>query len=211
MLNSYILSCVMKDIDIVQGQLNFLEIAFLLLAITAFTSKVDKKECTNNLINKRKLFNCYYILQIAGLLVIKAFSIYFHAYLYYGNDFIDLKRRNYIYTTFYFLFCIEQLFSTIMVLNFNSFYRTSWFFNTPFIILSLITFFYFVIIVTLTNSNFNIDTFNYLYFEYLENLVDAYDEENKIKIFIDCLLDFIISILYSRVIYYIFYRLSNNN
>ena len=211
MLNSYILSCVMKDIDIVQGQLNFLEIAFLLLAITAFTSKVDKKECTNNLINKSKLFNCYYILQIAGLLVIKAFSIYFHAYLYYGNDFIDLKRRNYIYTTFYFLFCIEQLFSTIMVLNFNSFYRTSWFFNTPFIILSLITFFYFVIIVTLTNSNFNIDTFNYLYFEYLENLVDAYDEENKIKIFIDCLLDFIISILYSRVIYYIFYRLSNNN
>ena len=142
------------------------------------------------------------------MLIIKAIVIYFHGFVYHSNDFLIRKEKDKIYVTFYFLFCLEQLFSTIMVLNIISFYRISWFFNTFFIILILILFFYLVVIFTLTSSNFNVDAFNYLYFEHLENIVDAYDENNKIKIFMVCMFDFILSIIYSTVIYLIFYILT---
>ena len=47
MINSYILCCFIWEIDVIQGQLNFLEIAFLFLSMAAFTSEVDNSEATN--------------------------------------------------------------------------------------------------------------------------------------------------------------------
>ena len=209
--NSYILTCFIREMDIIQGQLNFMEISFLILSIAAFTAKYDNDECASNIIRKKNFYVCHNILQISGLLLIKAIAIFFHGYVYHSNDILTRKEKDKIYVTFYFLFCIEQLFSTIMVLNFISFYRISWFFNTFFIIFCLIIFLYFTIIVTLTSSNYNIDIFKFLYFEHIENIVDAYDENNKFKIFIVCFCEFIISIIYSTLIYLIFYQLTKNN
>ena len=209
--NSYILTCFIREMDIIQGQLNFMEISFLILSIAAFTAKYDNDECASNIIRKKNFYVCHNILQISGLLLIKAIAIFFHGHVYHSNDILTRKEKDKIYVTFYFLFCIEQLFSTIMVLNFISFYRISWFFNTFFIIFCLIIFLYFTIIVTLTSSNYNIDIFKFLYFEHIENIVDAYDENNKFKIFMVCFCEFIISIIYSTLIYLIFYQLTKNN
>ena len=65
-----------------------------------------------------------------------------------------------------------------------------------------------VIILTLCNSNYQIDIFNFLYFEYFENIFDSYDENNKINIALVCFLDFIISVIYSRIVFHIFNRIS---
>ena len=208
MLNSYILCCFIRQMDIIQGQLNFLEIGFLILSITAFRTKADSSECSNSLLQNNKLYVCHYILQIVGLIIIKAVTIYFHAHVYHSNDFIDVKEHDRIYTTFYFLFCVEQLFSTIYVLNTISFYRESWAFNNIFIVFALLIFVYFAIITTLTDSNYNIDIFNFLYFEYVENIVDTYGENNKQKIFLVCILEYAITIAYSRIIFHIFDKLS---
>ena len=209
--NSYILTCFIREMDIIQGQLNFIEIAFLILSIAAFTARSDNDESMNNIIINKKLYICHYVSQISGLILIKIIAIYFHGHVYHSNDYLTRKEQDRIYVTFYFLFCLEQLFSTVMVLNLISFYRKSWFFNTFFIIFCLIIFLYFTIIVTLTSSNYNIDIFNFLYFEYLENIVDAYDEYNKTKIFIVCFIDFIVSVIYSTLIYLIFYQLTQKN
>ena len=88
------------------------------------------------------------------------------------------------------MFCIEHLFSTIVVLNFISFYRKTWLFNPFFIILTLLVFCYYVIILTLTDSNYNVDIFGFLHYEFFSNIVDAYDENNKQYFFYVCLLDF---------------------
>ena len=211
MLNSYILVCFLRKMDIIQEQLNFLEIAFLILAISAFTAKSDNKNCSNTLIQKRKLYIWHYIVQIFGLILNKTILIYFHAIWFNTNDFIDIKKVDKIYATFYFMFCIEHLFSTIIVLNLISFYRKTWFFNFYFITLSLLVFLYYTIILTLTNSNYNVDPFDFLYFESFENIVDAYDENNKQYFFAVCLLDFSTSIIYSRIVYHIFNKLSKYN
>ena len=79
-----------------------------------------------------------------------------------------------------------------------------------FLIVLAIIFFYFTIIVTLNNSNFNVDLFHILYFEFFENIVDAYDENNKMRIFYVCGVDFLASVMVSRVIYHIFDKLSKN-
>ena len=208
MINAYILCCFIRKMDVVQGQLNLLEIAFLFLSITAFTSEVDNNEGSNCLIQRRKLYVCHYIIQITGLVIIKCIGIYFHAIKFNTNNFLEKKSIDIIYTTYFFIFCIEQLFSTIVVLNLICFYRKSWFFNTSFIIIILIIFAYFVSIITLNNSNYKVDIFGILYFEFFENIVDAYDENNKMDCFLVCFIDFIFSIVYTRVVYYIFERLS---
>ena len=62
--------------------------------------------------------------------------------------------------------------------------------------------------IGLNNSNYKVDIFGILYFEFFENIVDAYDENNKMDCFLVCFIDFIFSIVYTRVVYYIFERLS---
>ena len=63
----------------------------------------------------------------------------------------------------------------------------------------------------MNNSNFKVDIFGILYFEFFENIVDAYDENNKIYCFSVCLIDFISSIVYSRLVYFIFDKLSRRS
>ena len=206
-LNSFILNYFIRHFEFKQAQLNYLEIGFLHLSITAFTSKYENKNNFNNTIQKGKLYYWHYIFQIVGLILIKSITTYFHLFIYLPNDILNTEQKDIIYCSFYFLFCIEQLFSTIIVINFISFFRKTWLFNTHFIGICLLILIYFVINITLTNSNYKVDIFNILEFEFLPNLIDAYDEQNKIFIFLVCIADLIISIIYSRIIFYIFKKL----
>ena len=119
MINSYILCCFIWEIDVIQGQLNFLEIAFLFLSMAAFTSEVDNSEATNCLIQKKNLYVCHYIFQIVGLIILKALGIYFIATLYNFNDFIEETERGTIFCTFYFIYCVEQLSTIFILINYK--------------------------------------------------------------------------------------------
>ncbi len=207
-LNSYIICCFIRQIKVITGQLNFLEISFLFLSILAFTGKTDKNKRSNPLIQKKKLYVVHYCIQIAGLFIIKFLSIYFHAKLYVENIQVDRKSLNEIYTTYYFILCIEQLFSTIFTLNLISFYRKDAILNVFYISIILLLLLYFVTTVTLNSSNFKFDIFRLLVFEHLDSNIDSFDDNNKITCFLICLIDFFSTIIFSRVVYYIFGKLA---
>ena len=207
-MNSYIICCFIRQIDVIIGQLNFLEICFLILSISAFTRETDNNKRSNPLIQKRKLYIVHYIAQSMGLLIIKCITVYLHGKYFVGNKLLDLKYIDYIYTSYYFLFCIEQLFSVVFILNFISFYRKDSITNIFFIVCNLIILIYFVILTTLNSSNYKYDFLNLTYFEFFDNLIDSYDDHNRLNCLKICIFDFFSTLLYSRAIYYIFNKLA---
>ena len=207
-INSYIICCFIRQINVVIGQLNFLEICFLILSIMAFTGKTDKTKKSNPLIKKKKLYVIHYCIQIIGMTIIKLFIVYIHGHKFVGNQLLDSKYVDSIYVTYYFALCTEQLFSTIFVLNLISFYRKDSILSNFYIFVNLLLLAYFVTLLTLNSSNYKFDLFNFLSFEYLDNNIDSFDDNNKINCFLTCLLDFFSTIIYSRIIYFIFGKLA---
>ena len=105
---------------------------------------------------------------------------------------------------------MEQLFSTFFIFNYIYFYRKHPLTNIFFVIFNLVLFIYFIILITLNSSNYKYDIFNITDFEFNESLVDTFDDENRIKCFRVCALDFGCSFIYSRIIYFIFNKLAKN-
>ena len=210
-LNSYILCCFMMEVGVIDGQLNFLEICFLILSISAFTVQYDSNtNSTNPLIQNNKLYNCHYAAQVIGMFILKIGSIYLLRRFYVDNSLLD---KNFVYRLFitdYFILCVEQLFSTFFVFNFIYFYRKHPLSNIFFIVFNLVIFLYFMALITLNSSNYQMDVFNITDFEFNENLVDSFDDENRLKSFRVCALDFCCSFLYSRIVYFIFDKLAEN-
>ena len=203
-LNSYIICCFIRQIEVILGQLNFLENFFLIMSISAFTGKTDNNKKSNRLIEKKKLYYIHYIFQITGLTLIKILSIYLHGLYFIGNKLLDEKEIDYIYCTYYFILCIEQLFSTIFVLNCISFYRKDCVRNKFFVVINLLLLIYFIILISLNSSNYRCDIFNLTIFEFFEKLIDSHDEHNRIMCFRICIFDFSLTIIYSRGIYFLF-------
>ena len=76
-LNSYILCCFMMEVGVINGQLNFLEICFLILSISAFTVQYDNNTNSSNpLIQNRKLYLYHYTIQAIGMFSLKVGSIF---------------------------------------------------------------------------------------------------------------------------------------
>ena len=207
-MNSYIICCFIRQIDVIIGQLNFLEICFLILSISAFTGETDNNKRSNPLIQKRKLYIFHYIAQTIGFLILKCITIYLHGKYFVGNHLLDLRYVDYVYISYYFVFCIEQLFSVVFVLNFISFYRKDSLTNIFFIVCNLLILIYFVILTTLSSSNYKCDFLNLTYFEFFDNIIDTYDDHNRINCIKVCIIDFLSTLFYSRVIYYIFNKLA---
>ena len=101
--------------------------------------------------------------------------------------------------------------STIFLFNLISFYRKSPFTNYFFIIFNLILFTYFLILELLNSSNYQYDIFKITIYEFLDELSDSFADNNKMKSILICLLDLVISITYSRIIYYFFDILAHRN
>jgi magnesium-transporting ATPase (P-type) len=202
-LNSYIICCFIRQIKVITMQLNFLEICFFVLSILAFTGKTDKTKKSNPLIKKKKLYTIHYCIQIIGLLIIKFLIIFVHGKFYIENHEIEQKTLDKIYVTYFFILCIEQLFSTIFTLNLISFYRKDSSLNYIFITINILLLLYFVTALTLNSSNYKLNIFKILIFEHLDSNIDSFSDNNKIICFSICLLDFLITIIFSRSVYYI--------
>ena len=211
-LNSYIFCCFIRQTEVISDQLNLLEICFLIMSISAFTVKYDSFTKSNPLIQNKKLYFYHYLFQIVGIFIIKFISTYVQCRFFIGNQY-NLKEEqiDIIFCSYYFIFCIEQLISTIFLFNLISFYRKNPFTNFFFIIFNLILFLYFVILETLNSSNFKYDIFNITIYEFLEEFVDSFADKNKLNSLRACMVDLAISIAYSRIIYLIFDKLANRN
>ena len=209
-INSYILTCFIRHIDVIIGQLNLLEISFLVLSVTAFTGKPDIIIEPEPLIRNKKLFTGHYITQILGLLFIKLVSIFLACRYYRTNRLLDPYKIDNIFSTYYFILCIELIFSTSFTINYISFYRKNILSNTFFMIFSILILIYFLMLITLNSSNLRIDIFNISYFEYFEYIIDSFDDRNRLDFFAICLFDFTISFLYSRIVYFLFDKVARS-
>ena len=214
-INSYILCCFIRSIDAMKGQLNFLEVIFLILTILAFSGKSNNNIVLGPLVKNKKLYNFHYVVQFAGLLIIKTFSIYFLCIFYSTDELLDTSIIDEIFCSNYFILNIEHLISSIIFFNCISFYKKSPFTNFFLMMFVLALVIYIIILITLNSSNFKYDFFNITTFEYLEILNDSYGEKNRIFCFVACLIDFFGSLIYSYFVYIIFnsiakYKLSNN-
>ena len=207
-INSYILTCFMRQIDVIIGQLNVLEISFLILSVTAFTGKPDLNIEPQPLLRNKKLFNIHYFIQISVYLFVQLIFIYFTNSFYSFNRLIEMENKNKIFTTYYFILCIELILSTSFTINYISFYRKNLITNTFFMLFAILLLSYFIVIICLNSSNLRFDIFNITYFEYFEYLIDSFDDKNRLTYFLCCFIDFIVSILISRIIYFIFNTIS---
>jgi len=210
-LNSYILCCFMMEIEVINGQLNLLELCFLILSVTAFTVQYDANTNSNPLIQNRKLYICHYTAQIFGVVLFKISSVYMLRAFYIDNDLLPKRNVYKIFITYYFILCIEQCFSTFFVINYISFYRKHPLSNLTFILFNLILFIYFIFLITLNSSNFKLDIFEITDFEFNEDLIDSFDDRNRLKCFRVCAFDFCASFIYSRIVYLIFDKLAKKN
>ena len=207
-INSYIICCFLRHTDVIINQLNFLEISFLIISISAFTGETDNNKKSNQLIRNKKLYVGHYIAQISGLFFCKFVTIYMHGKYFIGNEELDLRIIDKIYCSFYFILCIEQLFSTVYVLNLITFYRKDSLSNLFYNLSNLLVLIYFTILNILTSSNYKCDFLNITVFDYNENLIDSHGDNNRLNCLIVCIIDFTITIIYSRVVYFVFDRLA---
>ena len=208
-INSFILCCFICHIEVMIGQLNLLETGLIIFSITAFNGK------SNNIKNhpfrtNRKIFTSFYIIQLIGLFLIKLVSIYLLCSNHNNGPINDLERNAQVFCTFYFILCLELIFSSVFIFNYNSFYRKNIHENTFFIIVILIFIAYMIILLTLNSSNFSFDIFHITYFEYFNKLLDSYSDRNKILTFNVFVVDFLTSFIYSRIIFFIFNKKSKN-
>ena len=209
-INSYILTCFIRHIDVIIGQLNLLEIIFLSLSIAAFTGKPDNIIDPDPLVKCKNLFIIHYIFQIIGLLLIKLLSIFLASRFYRTNRLLDPYKIDNIFCTYYFILCIELIFSTSLNINYISFYKKNIFSNTLFMIFVILILIYFLMLITLNSSNIRIDIFDVSYFEYFEYIIDSFDDRNRLEFFAICIFDFLFSFILSRIIYIIFDKLAKN-
>ena len=210
-LNSYILCSFMMEVEIIKGQLNFLEICFLILSISAFTVQYDNnKDFSNPLIQNRKLYIFHYAIQVIGIFGIKIGSIFMLRKYYIDNDLLEKVLVYRLFITDYFILCVEQLFSTFFVFNYIYFYRKHPLSNIFFVFFNLALFFYFITLITLNSSNYKFDVFKITDFEFNEYLIDTFDDTNRLKCFLVCAADFSGSFIFSRIIFFIFDKLAKN-
>ena len=207
-INSYIVCCFLKKYEGYNLSLSLLEIAFLIISISAFTTQYDNSNASNCLIQNKRLYFCHYLTQIIGIIILKFLAIYFQCHFFIRNPLLEKERLDQIFCSYYFIFCVEQLLSTIFLFNLISFYRKNPLSNNFFILFNLLLLIYIIILLTLSSSNFNYDIFGITYFEYLENLIDTFDDNNKMNSFKFLAIDFFSSYIFSRLVYFIFYKLA---
>ena len=207
-INSFILCCFICHIDILVGQLNLLEISLIIYSISGFTLKTNNKLENNSFFNNSKIFVSFYSIEIIGLFLIKLVSIYLFCSNHINAPSEDYRIGARIFATFYFILSMELIFSSVFIFNYNSFYRRKYTENQYFIFFIVVFFLYLLILISLNSSNFKFDIFNITYFEYLIYLIDSYSDRNKILTCSIFILDFGLSFIYSRIIYYCFYKIA---
>ena len=114
-LVGYILCCNLRNVDINQGEINFLELEYFILATLSF---VCKTKDNNYLDQNSRILDCYYYIQLGENILFKLLGILLFCYLFKGNlenkkHLLDLEFLSYFFTL-----SIEFLIGGILSFNF---------------------------------------------------------------------------------------------
>ncbi len=209
-LNSFIICCLIRNVDVFEGQLNFLEIEFLVLSISSFTGQPKNNFKFEPLAQNEKLLKIYYYVNLFFVLLMKLLCIFFFSSLYKSDSQIKIEKRDKIFVTYYFILNIEFIICIVFSFNYISFFRKSPFSNLFLKFFALLMVLYILILITLNSSNFRYDFFDITVFEFSPKLIDSFGDKNRIWLILLSFFDFISSILFSTLIYYIFDKIAKN-
>ena len=209
-LNSFILCSLIRNTDVNDGELQFLEIEILVLLVSSFIGDTKKNLIVIPLTENKKLLKIYYFFQMIGIFLIKLISLFIFSSLYFSDYRTPIERMDVIFVNYYFVLCIEFIVCIIFSFNYISFYRKSPFSNNILRILTILIILYIVILISLNSSNYHCDFLGITSFEFSIYLIDSFSENNRMYLVYVCILDFIATILFSQLIYVIFSKIANN-
>ena len=205
-LEGYLLCSLIRNVDINEGELNFLEIEFFILATLSFLSKTKE----DNYINQNsKLLNFYYYLQLGENVVFKLLGFIIFCLLYKGNSQIDSHLLDSEFNSYLFVLIIEFLIGGILSFNFVSFYRESVLTNYYLIITIDIFLIYLILLVFLNSSNYSMDILSITKFNRDENIMDCFSDRNRIVLLIAILFDFFGTLFVNWLTFIIFRKYLN--
>ena len=123
---------------------------------------------------------------------------------------MEIEKRDIIFVSYYFILCIEFIICIVFSFNYISFFRKSPFSNFFLKFITFIIVTYILILVTLNSSNLRYDFFNITTFEFSKKLMDSFADKNRVWLILLCFFDFICSILFSNLVYYILDKIAKN-
>jgi hypothetical protein len=145
-LNSFILCSLIRNTDVIDGELQFLEIEILVLSVSAFIGDTKKNLIAIPLAENKKLLKIYYFFQMIGIFLIKLISLFIFSSLHHSDYRTPIERMDVIFVNYYFVLCIEFIVCIIFSFNYISFYRKSPFSNNILRILTILIILYIVLI-----------------------------------------------------------------
>ena len=201
-LNGYILCCLLRNVIINQGEINFLEIEYFLLATLSFLSKTKENIYINQ---NSKLLNFYYYLQLGENIAFKFLSIFIFCSFFHGDDASFVQHLlDMDFLSYYFVLNIEFLICEILSFSFISFYRESFFSNYYLIVLINIYLIYIMLLLFFASSNYSIDILSITHFVRNEKIMDCFSDKNRSYLLLSLLFDFFGTIIMNLVTYLIF-------
>ena len=186
-IDSFIFCSLLRDYDIINEELDFLEIEFFLLIASSFLGKYNKENIYKN--QNSKIVTIYYSIISSELFFIKLLSLYLFIIFFTGDRTLPRVALNKEFITSYFVLCIEFILCLIITFNFSSFYKVNPFKNRILILISLFYLTYIMILLFLCSSNLSFDIFNITYFTHNDNLMDTYTDMNKEYMMLSIIVD----------------------
>ena len=200
-LNAYLLCCILRNVIINQGEINFLEIEYLILATLSFLSKTKENIYINQ---NSKLLNFYYYLQLGENIAFKLLGIFLFCLLFRGDTSFDEHLLDREFLSYFFVLNIEFLICGIIAFSFVSFYKESALSNFYLIVFINVYLIYIVLLLFFNSSNYSSDVLSITHFIRNEKIMDCFSDKNKSYLLVSLLFDFLGTVIMNLITYLIF-------
>ena len=205
-INSFVFCCLIRNYNIDNGELDFLEVEYFILIICSFLSDFDKE----NIYKKKnsKLLGIYYAIICFEIIIVKIISIFAFKKLFIEDDELNPKEKDDTFISDYFVLCSEFILSIILSFNLTTFYKENSFENRVLIILCLLYLSYLTNLLFLCSSNLSQDILKITNFAHSESFMDSFHDNNKIYLVIAMLIDIFASGILCLVTKLVFKRMA---
>ena len=205
-INSFVFCCLIRNYNIDNGELDFLEVEYFILIICSFLSDFDKE----NIYKKKnsKLLGIYYAIICFEIIIVKIISIFAFKKLFIEDDELNPKEKDDTFISDYFVLCSEFILSIILSFNLTTFYKENSFENRILIIICLLYLSYITILLFLCSSNLSQDILKITNFAHSESFMDSFHDNNKIYLVIAMLIDIFASGILCLVTKLVFKRIA---
>ena len=186
-LNSFIISCLIRVYDIVTNELDLLEIEYFTLLILSLLGKSNEEKIN---INKNiKILTIYYIIISIEIACAILGSFYFYINSSALDRMMTPTSNDKEFISMFFVLCSELLINVIFGFNFLLFYKQNPCENSLLLYFSLIYIIYLLLLIFLCSSNMSYDIFNISFFSHNELFIDSFTDRNKIILILSMLVN----------------------